>query len=66
MPLREWEERLPEKYFARIHRSAIVNLEQVERLEKWFNYTYQVYLRNTKKPLSISRRCVAQLKERYG
>jgi DNA-binding LytR/AlgR family response regulator len=31
--LREWERRLPPQHFARIHRSMIVNLACVERLE---------------------------------
>jgi two-component system LytT family response regulator len=65
IPLREWEERLPENYFARIHRSTIVNLEYVERVEKWFNYTYHLFLRGFKEPLCISRRYVARLKDRY-
>src|SRR5688572_19244991 len=33
--LREWEQRLPARNFVRIHRSTIVNLEHVERLERW-------------------------------
>ncbi len=40
--LREWEARLPKKHFARIHRTAIVNLELVERVESWFNRSYQI------------------------
>ena len=32
-PFREWEEWVPEKHFALIHRSCMVNLECVERLE---------------------------------
>ncbi|WP_233582822.1 LytTR family DNA-binding domain-containing protein [Corallococcus sp. CA053C] len=33
-PLKEWETRLPEKSFARIHRSALVNVAFVERVER--------------------------------
>jgi two-component system, LytTR family, response regulator len=61
-PLIEWEERLPEKHFARIHRSTIINIEFVERVEKWFNYSFKVYLRGIKEPLTMSRRYAAKLK----
>lgn len=65
-PLREWEARLPEKHFARIHRGTIVNLELVERVESWFNRTYRIYLQNNREPFAVSRRCAAKLKEKFG
>jgi len=65
-PLREWETRLPEKHFIRIHRTSIINLECVERLESWFNRSYQIYLQNTREPLTVSRRYAAQLKQKFG
>jgi len=65
-PLKEWEDRLPEKHFVRIHRSNIVNLEFVERVETWFGRSYQIYLRDTKEPLPVSRRCAAQLKLKFS
>ena len=34
-PLRDWLARLPENAFARVHRSTIVNLEHVDRVEEW-------------------------------
>jgi len=60
--MKEWDDRLPEN-FCRIHRSSIINLEYVERLEEWFNYSYQVYLRGIKEPVVMSRRYAAKLKE---
>jgi two-component system LytT family response regulator len=65
-PLKEWEDRLPEKYFVRIHRSNIVNLEFIERVETWFSRSYQIYLRDIKEPLTVSRRYAAQLKLRFS
>lgn len=65
-PLREWEERLPEKYFARIHRATIVNLEAVERVENWFNRSYQIYLQNSRESFTVSRRYAAKLKQKFG
>ncbi len=64
-PMIEWEERLPSKYFARIHRSTIVNLEYVEKVEKWFNYAYHVYLTRWDEPFQMSRRYASKLKERF-
>ncbi len=64
-PMIEWEERLPSKYFARIHRSTIVNLELIEKVEKWFNYSYHVYLKNVDEPFQMSRRYALKLKERF-
>jgi len=63
--MKEWEKRLPEKYFARIHRSTIVNLEYIEKVEKWFNYSYHVYLKGVEKPFQMSRRYASKLKEKF-
>jgi len=62
--LKEWEERLPPNYFIRIHRGAIINIEFIEHLEEWFNYSYKVYLKGINEPLVISRRYAATLKQR--
>jgi two-component system LytT family response regulator len=64
--LREWERRLPGRHFVRIHRSTIVNLEYVERLEPWSHAGQRVYLRGVREPLSMSRRFGARLKDRFG
>jgi DNA-binding LytR/AlgR family response regulator len=61
----EWEERLTPKYFVRIHRSSIVNLEYVEKVERWFNYSYQVYVNGIAEPFQMSRRYSSRLKERF-
>lgn len=64
--LREWVDRLPERNFVRIHRSTIVNLEFVERLEEWSHFTYRVYLRGLAEPLQMSRRWGARVRSRLG
>jgi two-component system LytT family response regulator len=64
--LREWIDRLPEQNFIRIHRSTIVNLEFVERVEEWSHFSYRVYLRGLAKPLQMSRRCGARVRSRLG
>lgn len=65
-PLSEWEERLPEKHFARIHRSTIININFVERVEKSFNYSFEVYLSDTGEPFTMSRRYAARLRDKMS
>jgi two-component system LytT family response regulator len=64
--LREWAERLPERNFVRIHRSTIVNLDFVERVEEWSHFSYRLYLRGIAEPLQMSRRWAARLRSRLG
>ena len=64
--MKEWEARLPSQYFLRIHRSTIVNMEFIERVEEWFNYSFRVYLKGREEPFVISRRYASKLKERLG
>ena len=60
--LRDWLARLPETAFARVHRSTIVNLEYVERVEEWSHFSYRLYLRGSTEPVVMSRRYAGQLK----
>jgi len=62
-PLREWEARLPNRLFSRIHRSTIVNLEWVERVDEWTNQTFQVRMKGMPAPYAMSRRYAARLKQ---
>ena len=64
--MNEWDQRLPKNHFTRIHRSTIINLNYIEKIEKWFNYSYRVFLKNVDEPFIISRRYAKQLKEKYG
>jgi two-component system LytT family response regulator len=64
--LKEWEERLPERYFSRIHRSTIINLEYVDKIENWFNRSYRIYLRQIEEPFIMSRRYAVRLKLKFG
>jgi DNA-binding LytR/AlgR family response regulator len=61
-----WESILPEKSFFRIHRSTIVNLDFIVRIERWFNNAYRVYLKSIGKPFTISRRSGSKLKEKFS
>jgi two-component system LytT family response regulator len=64
--VKEWQIRLPQGQFARIHRSTIVNLDFIDRVELLPNYSYRVLLRESKGTLSMSRRSALILKERLA
>jgi two-component system LytT family response regulator len=61
-PLKEWEQRLPEKRFARIHRGTIVSLDHVERVERTREETFRVFVRGVPEPFPMSRRRAAVLR----
>ena len=65
-PLKDWEERLPAKHFTRIHRSTIINVDYVERVENWFNRSYRIHIRQLAEPLVMSRRYAARFKTTFG
>ena len=65
-PLKEWEARLPERSFARIHRSALVNVGYVERVERAASGGGEVFVRGLPEALPLSRSHAASLRERFG
>jgi DNA-binding response OmpR family regulator len=62
--LKNWEEILPEKIFFRIHRSTIINLNYIDKVEKWFNNSFAVFLKNFNEPFIVSRRYSTHLKSK--
>ena len=65
-PMQEWEERLPSRTFCRIHRSAIINMDYVIKVEEWFNYAFRVTLKGVEEPFVMSRRYASAIKNRMG
>lgn len=65
-PIGEWEARLPAHQFVRIHRSAIVNVDHVARIDDWFHAAYLVHVTGSREPLHMSRRYAAALRDRFG
>ena len=49
------EEELDQNKFVRIHRSYIINIEQIKEIQPWSHGDYIVLLKNGEK-LSMSRR----------
>jgi len=64
--MKEWNSRLPSSHFCRIHRSYIVNLDFVDRIEKEYNYDFSVTLKNCEKILIMSRRYARLLKDKMA
>jgi two-component system LytT family response regulator len=62
--LSTWTDRLPDAHFARIHRSTIVNVERVQRVEREAGRTYTVHMEARDDPLSMSRRRARALADR--
>ncbi|MFH0762058.1 MAG: LytTR family DNA-binding domain-containing protein [Bacteroidota bacterium] len=65
-PMKEWEMRLPPNTFNRVHRSTIINMDQVVKLEPWFNQAYKVYLKGLHEPVTLSRRFFQDIRRRLG
>lgn len=60
--MKEWEEELPGRFFMRIHRSAIINIEHIDRIEVVSGNQHRVFLKSIETPLGISRRYVKKIR----
>lgn len=63
--IKNWMSRLPKDAFFQIHRSTIVNLLNVIKIDKWTNDTGRMYLKNVNDPFEISRNFFSELKKTF-
>ena len=63
--LKQWEAELPEAFFIRIHRSTIVNLKAILKIETSNKTRNLVFLKNIEEPFEVSRNCFKELKTAY-
>nr|NQU89569.1 response regulator transcription factor [Bacteroidota bacterium] len=63
--MKEWEQKLPDNHFTRVHRSYIVNLNFIEKIEKSKNYTLELFMKGVKEPLVVSRSYRKKIKKKY-
>ncbi|MEE4310761.1 MAG: LytTR family DNA-binding domain-containing protein [candidate division KSB1 bacterium] len=60
--LKEWQKILPEEEFIRIHRSAIVNVDSIVKIQHQKNRSNLVYIEGIPEALEMSRRYAMKLK----
>ena len=65
-PLNEWEIRLPDENFCRIHRSTILNFDYIVKIDHNITGTAEVILQGSPESFKISRNYYKKLKQRYS
>ncbi len=63
--IKVWEDKLPAEHFIRIHRSTMVNLNNVQKIEKGTYDTGTLHLKGAKAPFEISRNYFSLLKNKF-
>jgi len=63
--IKGWASRLPEDMFIQIHRSTMVNLTQITKIERAANDTGRLQLSGIEEPFEISRSYFYQMKKKY-
>jgi DNA-binding response OmpR family regulator len=61
-PLARWEKVLPQNEFLRIHRSTIINLDYIKKVEKKHKDSFTVHLKNSIETFIMSRRYASKIK----
>lgn len=54
--LREWEERLGGSHFMRVHKSFLVNMDQISEISPWFNSTYLLSINHSTETIPVGRK----------
>jgi two-component system LytT family response regulator len=62
----EWDNKLPDQNFCRVHRSTIINFDFINKINHQVTGTAEVFMQGLSEPLRISRNYFRKLKERYG
>jgi len=65
-PLNEWEIKLPDENFCRIHRSTILNFDFIVKIDHNITGNAEVILQGSPESLKISRNYYKKLKNRYS
>jgi len=61
--LKQWEEELPNSFFIRIHRSTIINIKHITKIDNYSRAHYHVHLKQIEIPFEVSRNCYKNLKK---
>ena len=65
MPLAEFEERLDENIFIRSHKSFIINITMIKKVEQYGRWTYTVFFKDHNKDALITKEKYDQIKNMY-
>lgn len=63
--MNDWENRLPQEHFVRIHRSYIVNINHIEKIVRNSTSSAKVFIKNYPEPVSLSRTYYKNIKTNY-
>jgi DNA-binding LytR/AlgR family response regulator len=64
--IKSWISILPSNHFIQIRRSIIINVNSIESMQKWFNYTHKVMLKGIVEPFIMSQRYSRKLKNIFN
>ncbi|MEW9121847.1 MAG: LytTR family DNA-binding domain-containing protein [Thermotaleaceae bacterium] len=64
--LKELELKLPPEKFMRTHRAYIVNLENIDEIQLWFNNTFMLRMKNCEDEIPVSRTYVKEFRQGIG
>jgi DNA-binding response OmpR family regulator len=64
--LKEWEDLLPDHEFIRIHRSTIVNINGINKIESWYKRSMKITMKYSEKEFIVSQRYTAKIKSNLG
>lgn len=63
--MKEWENRLPDKHFCRIHRGTIININYISKLSDGNIDPLKIYLQGFEIPFIISKRYASKIKKKF-
>jgi two-component system, LytTR family, response regulator len=61
--LKQWKKELPDNYFIGIHRSTIVNIRYITKIETYSKIYHRAYMQNIAEPFDISRICFKNIRK---
>lgn len=64
--LKDWEKVLPVDNFIRINKTTIINVDKIQKIEKWFNSSYRLFLMNIREPFVISNQYIEKITHRIN
>jgi DNA-binding LytR/AlgR family response regulator len=64
--IKSWNSILPSNNFIQIRRSIIVNVNSIESMQKWFNYTHKIILKGISESFIMSQRYSRKLKNIFN